>query len=340
MRRRIHWVYVGGTDNGNSHAPFTITRNVGMMLRSKGLDVIDYNWDHFSDVVPVGPDDIVLGHPHYREDCAIQRLFKYKCRAKFTMHPLHLAMSHLNMPFDGLTRKADKVFSIMGPAWYDRLDSSAFAHWKPKIVRLDMAVDAGYFHYARRTPPPPDSKEEPPKRYFNEPGRRSFVYIGRDEHEKGTDILAAIFERLPECTLHYYGSIGDPNNRLLTMPNVKKHGWTHVHPGWANDLIRQSDFIISTGRSDANPTSLLEGMAWGLIPFCTPESGYNGGANFVGLSGDNVARSANILREWNNLPDEVLLERALRNRQLVVDHYNWKRFCDTVWNTLEPYVRN
>jgi hypothetical protein len=34
------------------------------------------------------------------------------------------------------------TIAIMGEYWWDQWDLSKYAHWKTKMVRLDMAVDA------------------------------------------------------------------------------------------------------------------------------------------------------------------------------------------------------
>ena len=44
--------------------------------------------------------------------------------------------------------------------------------------------------------------------------------------------------------------------------------------GDARRAVAQFDFMITVGRRDANPTTVLEAMAWGLVPICTPQSGY------------------------------------------------------------------
>ena len=44
----------------------------------------------------------------------------------------------------------------------------------------------------------------------------------------------------------------------------------------ARERIAAFDFMLTVGKADANPTTILEAMAWGLIPVCTAQSGYAG----------------------------------------------------------------
>ena len=325
---RIHFVYVGGIDNENNYAPYTITRYLGRFLRSTGVEVIYYDWDQIVSDPDVRSDDIIIGHPHYNGGTAVRSLWSKECKAKFLIHPFHHAMPHLNLPFDDLAKSATGILSISGPYWVDTIGQSVFAHWGPKITRLDMAVDSVQFPLLKKT--------------FNNPGRRVFAYIGRSEPEKGTDILAAMFARSSNLTLHCYGSIG---GELANLSNVVNHGWTHICTPWAVDLCNMVDFVISAGRSDANPTSLLEGAAWGLVPLATRECGYWPSAwrdsqIFVGgFDGSNIDDGVRVLSEYNNMSSSILVDISTRNRAIVELHYTWSRFCASVWKTIKDYVK-
>ena len=44
--------------------------------------------------------------------------------------------------------------------------------------------------------------------------------------------------------------------------------------------------MITLGSADANPTTILEAMAWGLIPVCSVQSGYEGFSSIRNISID------------------------------------------------------
>ena len=95
------------------------------------------------------------------------------------------------------------------------------------------------------------------------------------------------------------------------------------------------DFLLTVGRADANPTTVLEAMAWGLIPICTPQSGYSGYSSIVNVPLDDVAGAAVVLRQMQNMPSAALLDLQTQNWQLLDTHFNWDRFAQQVVDAIE-----
>jgi glycosyltransferase involved in cell wall biosynthesis len=321
---RLIFVYAGSPHQSHAIAPYSITNHMYTAFQAKGYDVVYYNWDHTGELVSTSPDDIIIGHAHYNGNTALRRLYRQPAALKCMLQPFHHALPNINLPFDDIARQSDIIFSISGPYWYDTIDQSPFAHWKSKMVRLDMAVDASSFKFV--------------KTHFNPPGMRTFAYIGRSEYEKGTDLLAATFKKLPDCTLHCYGSI-NPGDQLLGMKNVVIHGWTDISAQWMQDFANQCDYVISMGRSDANPTSLLEGSAIGLLPICTKESGYWRHPMFHTLPASTPNEAAASIRQLDQASSDDLMQRAITNRVIVENDYTWSKFCSTVINAIERAKR-
>jgi glycosyltransferase involved in cell wall biosynthesis len=220
----------------------------------------------------------------------------------------------MNRQFRDLVAQADVVFGIMGKYWYDTLEMSEFADWKSKITRVDMAIDASHYPYL--------------KRGFNRPGARGYLYIGRNSAEKGTHLLSQVFERLDDYPRGWIGS----GPEIPGVPRISD--WRQLTPAFMAGVAEKFDFLVNFSISDANPTTILEAMAWGLPVACTPESGYYNEPTILPLSKDNVDESVRTLRWLQSAPEEALLELSLRNRKLVEQHYTWGRFTDTVWSTI------
>ena len=51
----------------------------------------------------------------------------------------------------------------------------------------------------------------------------------------------------------------------------------------ARAAVAGYDFMITVGAMDDNPTTILESMAWGLIPAVTMQSGYENRAGIVNV---------------------------------------------------------
>lgn len=317
----IHLVYAFQPDSPQISSPYSITKNLYNFLKSK-TDVKYYEW-HEHTVADVKPDDIFIGHPHYNTNTIVQRTIREKtCKLMCTIHPLHTALPEHNMPFNDLVAKADKVFSICGPYWYDTIDQTPFAHWKPKITRLDMAVDTNHFPFLRNR--------------FNPIGKRKLVYIGSTMPMKNVGYIVEIMRRMPDVKLHWYG--GDGSHPLAKLPNVHTVGWQNLTKDIAQKIIDECDIFINVSTSDANPTTLLESMAWGLITACTKQSGYWQDPLFTELFTDNIEATIDAIRKLLTTPDDILLNRAIQGKTAIETKYTWNRFCNTIWNEIKPYV--
>jgi glycosyltransferase involved in cell wall biosynthesis len=294
-------------------APDSITDQVYRAL-SKHVPTLLYDWRE--QVLPeLGPADILLGHPHPRDGTVIRRAMQCgaPCRLQALMLPVHHGLPHMNRQFADLVSRADIVFGIMGKYWYDTLEMSEFADWKSKITRLDMAIDASHYPYL--------------KRGFNPPGKRGYLYIGRNSIEKGTDLLSRAFDLMGDYPRGWIGS----GPEIPGVPRISN--WRQLTPAFMASVAAKFDFLVNFSISDANPTTILEAMAWGLPVACTPESGYYNERSILPLSKDDVEASVRTLRWLQSAPEEVLVDLSLSNRKLVEQHYTWARFTTTIWST-------
>ena len=299
-------------------APYSITVNLLRFLQEK-INCKLYDWQEHCGI-SYGPNDIILGHPNSDPNTPIQNAFlsNQPCRAKILIFPIHHAMKSVVNFVLPLLDQADLVLGIMGPYWYDTLDTSFLAPWKHKIVRLDMAINA---------------REYPKvKHQFNMPGSRGFLHIGYNVPEKGPEVLAATMERLPEFRKGWIGA-GD---EIAFIPRITP--FAYLTPEYVGKLAGLYDIFVNTSVSDANPTTILEAMAWGFPVACTPQSGYYNMPSLLSLSTSDIAANVHTLTETQYAPDEQLQQMSVTNRNLVETHYTWDRFCGTVWQTLEKYL--
>ncbi len=318
---KIHLVYAGDPDDGRIQSPYCITRNLYHYLRTKA-DVAYYRWDDTCDV-KVEPDDIFVGHPHYDPNTVVQKFFRsgQKCQLRCTIHPFHTGRPEDNMPFDWISQQADKIFSICGPYWYDTAQDTCFASWKPKMIRLDMAVDSQIFPFLRTN--------------FHDPGKRRLVYLGSSMPQKNLGYMTQIMAAMPDIRLDWYG--GDGGHPLARLPNVNTVGWVVLDRGLASKIVNECDIMINTSHSDANPTTLLEARAWGIITACTPQSGYYNDPFFTELDLGSLEKSVLAIRNLLNAPTVDLVERAKASRREIETKYTWTNFCQTVWEHLNVF---
>lgn len=306
--------------------PYEMTRCLYTAL-AKALETRLY---HLSERVTcrLKPGDVFLGHPlfpHREGGSAVtERTLAGRARPRKTalITPLHCDpksdVNHINAAFlddvDRLMGRADVLFGIMGPYWWDRWESSAYRHWKAKMVRLDLAVDVARY---------PRVKER-----FSPPGRRGLLYIGMNDRRKGTDFLSEILQATGDCPKGWIGHGPE-------IPGVQRiSDDRELDPKFMAEIAGRYDFFVSASRADPNPTTILECMSWGFPVVCTPQSGYYETSYRKNIPLDDIAGSLAVLRGLQRAPESELMRMADEARAVVEKDYTWERFTSTVMEHL------
>lgn len=307
----VHLVYPHGP---RISCPDAIGRNLAERLRAR-YDVRLYPWDEPVAISP-GPDDILLGHPHPAPwTCFRLSMARPGWRKVVVMSP-YVHGDPAQVAFlDPIVARADRYLAITGNYWYTTASESIFAHWRPRMLHLDLAVDRGHF--------------PPLKAGFSPPGRRRLVYIGHTAWYKNTAYLSAIARAAPELRFAWIGQGDRPIEGLAPL------GFQDFRSDAGRAAVAAHDFLLTVGRADANPTTILEAMAWGLVPVCTPQSGYVGYPGIVNVPLDDVAAAVERLRLLQHLPEASLLRLQRENWELLDRHFTWDRFARQVVDALE-----
>jgi len=215
-----------------------------------------------------------------------------------------------------LIRRSDRYLAITGNYWFASIRSSSFAHWLPKMVHLDLAVDRNDF--------------PPIKKQFNPPGTRRFVYIGGCHSGKNVSYLTEIANLLKGEAEIAWAGYGRPG-----IPGLKPLGFVDFSTIHGKEVISRYDFLLTVGRADANPATILEAMAWGLIPVCTPQSGYTGYTGIINVPLDDAVAAVAILRDLQLRSDEDLYRLQQLNWDLLDSYFTWDRFAQQVVDAIE-----
>jgi glycosyltransferase involved in cell wall biosynthesis len=307
----VHFVYPSGPSIACPHA---IGRNVAARLRTR-YRVRQYDWDDVLLVRP-GPDDVLIGHPHP----APWTVFRMSSRLPGWKRIIALCpYAHGDPTFisflDQVIGRCDLYLSITGSYWYRSVVASPFAHWSPKMVHVDLAIDPHDFPRV--------------KAGFNPPGRRRFVYIGNTAKPKNTAYLSDIARRMPGTSFTWIGNGRRPIHGLHAL------GFHDFQTDSARRLVAEHDFLVTVGTSDANPTTILEAMAWGLIPVCSPQSGYDDRPGIVNVPVDDADAAAAILNRLDGASMEDLERLRSLNDAALRRHFHWDRFASQVIDAIE-----
>ena len=310
---KIHLVYPTGP---RISTPDAIGRNLALRLRERyGYEVVPHNWSS-AEVIQPGAGDVLLGHPHpFPKTC-----FRLSMRQPGWLRILALApYNHgdgVQVAFyETFIRNCALYLAITGNYWFNSIKQSPFAHWQPKMRHLDLAVDRVDF---------PALKTD-----FNPPGKRRFVYIGHSGWTKNPGFLEQLARRMPNVHFSWIGAA-----RRRQIAGFEALGYQDFSTDPAKQRISTFDFMITASQSDANPTTVLESMAWGLIPVCTPQSGYVGYPSIQNIPLD-IGKAVEILQQLQQLPDTALKEMQATNWHALESHFNWDRFAQQVVDAIE-----
>lgn len=314
MKATVHLVYPHGD---KVSCPDAIGRHLAQRLLKLEYKVRHYEWTEFRKILP-GPNDVLIGHA-----CPVaMTVFRRSCRAKdwkrvILMSPYCPGDDYQNAFNDPLIRYCDLYLAITGNYWFTTTRNTGFAHWIPKLRHLDLAVNRAEFPVLKHA--------------FNPPGKRKILYIGRDgmtARIKNTGYLEQIAAAMPEVDFGWIGT-DEPHGNIRSLG---KHDFRNDK---SRALLAEYDIFITVGHVDANPTTILESMAWGLIPVCTPQSGYVGYDSIVNVPLASTETAVSILRNLVRAPDAVLREKQQSNWQMLDDHFNWDRFAAQVIGAIE-----
>jgi hypothetical protein len=270
----------------------------------RGNAVKQYDWTDSSKIIPK-KGDILIGHPHPDPGHVFTNSVSSSWRKVVAITPWG-GLPLTEAMIDQLFYAIDRLVLICGPYWAERVP----ARWRVKAITSDMAVDP--IHY-------PLLKES-----YSPIGSRRLLYIGCTTRPKGTEYLEETIRLVGKGVTH----IGNGS-----VSGSTEMGYMDLTTYEARALVAEHDFLIHTGRNDANPTTVLEAMCWGLIPICTPQSGWLP-PDSLELYPHGAGIAASQIDSFMALPESDLIWRRDRNLERVRAKYTWDKFGERIMGVL------
>ncbi len=274
-------------------SPYTIYWHLGRFLRDKAHTIgYTFEYRNLDDATPVtfGADDVVIGHSWFTEPGFMNAALDATIRKKFILQPFSHGMvsdNYVPVVLD-LWRKADHLFLITGEHWYQTMSQTPYAELQSKSTRVDMAINPA-LHSHRKTA-------------WNKVGKRGVLTMGNDIPAKGLKHVAEL-ARVMGFRWGHVGSILPET--FAHVPQFTHHGGMVLDADKQQRICHDYDLFISLAEMDANPTTLLEASAWGLVAFANRESGYYPAWDaplqntpFIGLKLGDLAYNVRQVRRW------------------------------------------
>lgn len=298
----IHIVYPHGD---RISTPDSIGRNLGLWF-SKTHEVALHDWLSWRPIKPK-PGDILIGHAHpnpittFRLSMKDPRWSQVILLQPFTTYSPHMAY------LEHVVSHVDKFAAITGKFWSKQLEMSPYVRWKSRFFPVELAVNTQDFPHLKPT--------------FNPKGQRRFLYIGNSDPCKNLQYFALIANRFGATS---FGTIG------AEVSEIQCHGTLDFSRAISKQIVAAYDFLLLTSSADANPTVVLEAMAWGLLPICTPECGYTEADGVIIIPSCEVEKVVSMLETLNNAKNEYLLDLQMRNQSLIRRVFSWEQFCGRI----------
>ena len=304
----IHLIY---PHRNRISAPDVIGLNLHRILRK--IDrVVCHEIDSTYRIYPA-LGDVLIGHPHPFSKTVFRRSMKSPNWSKIIIvQPFNHDFSQVGY-IDDLIENCDLFLAITGDYWMDRIHESYFDWWSPRMIQLDLAVDRASFPFLKTS--------------FNPAGKRKFLYIGNDHPGKNISFLRDLAE--------YAGYRISWAGRGAAVNGLNRLGFLEFSDiSVLKKLIADHDFLITVGSFDANPTSILESMSWGLIPICTTSSGYVNSPGIVNISGICLKSAKDTLDHLQYCEQSELLCKQNLGHRLLEERFNWIEFENKIVSAL------
>ena len=304
MKKTAHIIYP--FDLKKKINPWSIGNNLYYAL-SKNYKIKTYTWTSLKKIYP-NKNDLLIGHCHSNPYTIFRRSVSnnnwYK---KILVQPFNGDVKQMSHLYD-IMPMCDDFIAICGTYWMKNLEKSLFKIWKKKITQIDLGLDINQYPFV--------------KEKFNNIGERKFLYIGNDysynNYAKNLNYLEDIVNKVGSKR---FATIGNKH-----IHNVKHYGWIDFKEKKNHNLIKKYDFLIHTSNFDANPSTVLEGISWGIMPIMTKQCGYEGFDKIMYIPLNNVSKAVKKINFLQNLNQKKLKNLQKINLQFLKNKYNWKNF--------------
>ena len=175
------------------------------------------------------------------------------------------------------------------------------------------------------------------EQYRRSPHTRFLVTVSWLRHVKRFDIMVEAFQRLrasgADVVLLHIGNSEEWSDRKAELA-AKGIFFLGPRPN-VIDYLHYSHFFLLSSEIEALPVSMLEAMALGAVPVCTPAGGIpdvidDGQTGFLAGGFTAEAFAEALSRAWS-MPSEEYTAMSNRCRQLVESQFSVRRMADNYW---------
>jgi hypothetical protein len=318
LKKTAHIIYPVNKDININ--PWSIGNNIIYALKDN-FNIKVYQWTSLERIIP-SKGDILIGHSNSNPFTVFRRSMNHQNWSKIILlQPYNEDLLQMSYLYD-VVDKCDYFLALCGDYWFDRVSSSPFKKWNNKIIQLKLGIQKNLYPFQ--------------KKKFNVKGKRKFLYIGNDyAYNNFAKNLPYLNEISKAVGSEFFGTVG--NKRI---GNIKHYRWLNFQKKSSLNVIKNFDFLIQTSTHDANPSTVLEAISWGLIPVVTKECGYSNDKSIINIPLNKIKDVKKIILNLQFCEEKKLNNMQINNLSLLKKKYNWKNFRKIVFNTVVLRKRN
>ncbi|MEK7650688.1 MAG: hypothetical protein AAB364_02370 [Patescibacteria group bacterium] len=304
-------------------APHSISYNLLHALKERGA-VRFYSLFERT-VARLGAGDIFIGQPaplggfsssgSSTDDplsVTSRTIRKYSGRRTFLIMPYNHDPLYVSWARGLLSQPIEGLILVGGDIWQRDWDEKSPFRDLPikRRINVNMGIEPDDYPLVKKS--------------FNPVGQRKYLYIGHTSWSKNTRELENIARAIPNFQ---GGHIGGG-----TIKGWKKLAdFVALTPQFMSKIAEEYDIFVNVSTADAQATTILEQMCFGLVVACTPESGYDH-PSLIKLSTTDTNYNVSALQKLQQAPEVELLSLSRQNRLIAETEHSWEKFCTTVIN--------
>ncbi|MDJ1482398.1 hypothetical protein QNI16_17970 [Cytophagaceae bacterium YF14B1] len=194
-----------------------------------------------------------------------------------------------------------QLIVICGDYWTQNWDQSPYGNLVSQPLQVNMGINVDEYSLVKES--------------FNPKGKRKFLYIGNTNTWKNTIQLEKIASAYPNFEGGYISSGEIKGWKKIT-------NFAHLTEDLMKELAIEYDFFLNTSSADAQATTILEQMCFGLGIACTPESGYSY-PSIIPLDKNDTNFNIQQIELIQKLSGDELRTMITQNRQIAAQNHNW-----------------
>jgi glycosyltransferase involved in cell wall biosynthesis len=176
-------------------------------------------------------------------------------------------------------------------------------------------------------------------------GRKHFLFFsGRGNIHKGLDLLIDVFKNT-DLHLHICQWIEPAfesiyRESMYNEKNIHVEGFVKMRSEKFNKLVDKCNWVILPTCAEGQPGSVIECMAYGLIPILPEFANIDLGDYGIQIDHLDTATISNVIANVSKMDVNECLNRAIKTRDITAEKYSVENFKDNFKEAIQRIIKD